>query len=559
MNEAPARREPESGSPAGAEVERRWRAFVGRFVDGFFERVPEAAVVAGRHEHDGRLSDWSPEGLRERVDWLRSMREDAREFDRDALSPVSAFEREYLLAEVEASLFWLVDAEWPWRSPSFYADGLDPEVYVARPYAPRADRLRAFTEFAGRVPRAVRQIRHNLRTPMPAAYADHGRSVFGGLTDFFRDAVPAAFAGAGDEAARGAFTEANDQAVGALRRLTAWFEEEGERANGPFGLGGELMGRMLWATERIDLDLDTLRRCGEAELERNLEQLGEACARLDPGADRAACIAAVRGRKPPDGPVAEARRQLERLRRFVIERELVSIPGHPEVRVEEAPPYMRWNSAYIHIPGPGDADLPSTYYIAPPDESWSERERAAYVPGRADLLFASVHEVWPGHFLHFRHAHVAESPVARHFIGYGFAEGWAHYAEEMMWEAGLEADDAEVHVGVALNALVRTVRYLAAIGLHTGELPLDEAERLFREKAFLDPGSARQQASRGTFDPGYLNYSLGKLVIRKLRGDWEAATGGDRRAFHDRLLSLGGPPLPLARQALLGAGSGPPL
>lgn len=551
-----SRSPPEAGL---TETESSWRAFVDDFLDGYFERHPEEGVSAGRHEHDGRLSDWSPEGLRERVDWLRSTREQARRFDDDALSPDAAFERAYLLAEIEARLFWLEDAEWPWRSPAYYADRLDPEVYVARPYAPRRERLRAYTAFAGELPRAVGQIRRNLRSPMPPAWADHGRSVFGGLAEFVEGAVPAALGDAGDASERTAFEAASRRAASALRELAAWFEAEAERADGSHVLGARLLGRMLRSTEGVDLDLGTLERHGENELERNLAELREACARLDPGADPAACIATVRARKPPDGPVAEAERQLERLRRFVVERELVSIPDHPAVRVEEAPPYMRWNSAYIHIPGPGDAHLPSTYYIAPPADEWSEEERAAYLPGRADLLFASVHEVWPGHFLHFQRAHAAGSKVARHFIGYAFAEGWAHYAEEMVWEAGLEAENPEAHVGMVMNALARTVRYRVALGLHTGALSVEEAERLFREKAFMDRGSARQQAARGTFDPGYLNYTLGKLMIRKLREDWEGREGTDPRAFHDRLLSLGGPPLPLAREALLGPEAGPPL
>lgn len=546
--------------PPVPELDGRWGAFVERFLDGFFERHPEVAVAAGRHEHDGRLPDWTPEGLRERVDWLRSERERARRFDPRALSSEAAFERSYLLAEVDTRLFWLASVEWPWRSPSFYAEGLDPEVYVARPYAPREVRLHAYTEYARGIPRATDQIRRNLRSPMPRPYAGLGRTTFAGLAATFEGGVAGAFAGAGDDAARAAFAEANERAAEALGRLAAWFEEEEERADGSCALGGERFAEMLRATERVEVDLGTLERLGERELERNLEELREACGRLEPDADPAACVAAVRARKPEAGAVAEARRQLERLRRFVAERDLVSILEHPEVRVEESPPYMRWNNAYIHIPGPYDRGLPSTYYIAPPDPSWTEEERAGYLPGRADLLFSSVHEVWPGHFLQFLHAHASPSPVARNFIGYAFAEGWAHYAEEMAWEAGLEAGDAEAHVGKVLNALARTVRYLVAIGLHTNSLSLEEGERLFREKAFLDAASARQQAARGAFDPAYLNYTLGKLMIRKLREDWSEGGGvGGRRAFHDRLLALGGPPLPLAREALLGPDAGPPL
>jgi uncharacterized protein (DUF885 family) len=240
---------------------------------------------------------------------------------------------------------------------------------------------------------------------------------------------------------------------------------------------------------------------------------------------------------------------------------VVSIPGPEQARVAEAPPYRRWNAAYISIPGPYEKNLPSTYYIAPPDPAWTPKEQNDYIPGKADLLFISVHEVWPGHFLQFLHANRARSKLGRIFTSYAFAEGWAHYGEEMMWEVGLNDGDPATHVGQILNALLRDARYLSAIGLHTGGMTVAESEALFRDKAFQDAGNARQQAARGTFDPGYGNYTLGKLMIRKLRDDWTATRGGRAawQAFHDELLSHGSPPLPVVRKVMLGPDSGPPL
>jgi uncharacterized protein (DUF885 family) len=168
--------------------------------------------------------------------------------------------------------------------------------------------------------------------------------------------------------------------------------------------------------------------------------------------------------------------------------------------------------------------------------------------------------VWPGHFLQFLHANRASSRFGQVFVGYAFAEGWGHYAEELMWEAGL-GGDPETHIGQLLNALLRNVRYLSAIGLHTHGMTVAESEKMFREQGYQDAGTARQQARRGTFDPEYLKYTLGKLMIRKLRADWTASRGGQAawREFHDRFLSFGGPPIPLVRGAMLGSNAGPPL
>jgi uncharacterized protein (DUF885 family) len=269
----------------------------------------------------------------------------------------------------------------------------------------------------------------------------------------------------------------------------------------------------------------------------------------------------VRSHKAPDGPVALARRQLPELEAFVRQSKIVSIPGDDQALVALAPPYNAQNFAYIVVPGPYETNVPATFYIAPPDPRWSPEQRAQYVLPDANMLFTSVHEVWPGHFLQFLHSNRCRSRVGQLFAGYAFTEGWAHYAEELMWDIGLHADDPEAHVGQLLQALWRDVRYVSAIGLHTGTMTVADSERMFREQAWLDAGNAHQQALRGAYDPAYLNYTLGKLMIRKLRDDGSATRGGRGAGheFHDRLLALGGPPLPLARRALLGEKAGDPL
>jgi uncharacterized protein (DUF885 family) len=234
---------------------------------------------------------------------------------------------------------------------------------------------------------------------------------------------------------------------------------------------------------------------------------------------------------------------------------LVTIPGTEDALVDEAPPHRRFNAAYINIPGPFENGLPSTYFIAPADPEWSAADQLAYVPGETVLLAISVHEVWPGHFLQFLHANRADNNVGRHFSTYSFTEGWAHYTEQMMWDAGLGDGDPEIRIGQLLNALLRDVRYLSAIGLHAEGMTVDESRQMFLDAAFQDYGNAVQQSLRGTYDPGYLNYTLGKLMINKLRSDWVQERGG-REAwgkFHDQFLSYGAPTVPLIRKQMLGS------
>jgi hypothetical protein len=312
---------------------------------------------------------------------------------------------------------------------------------------------------------------------------------------------------------------------------------------------------MLTMTECVDVPVDQLEAVARKDLKRNRDALERACAAFAPGRSVRECMASVAAHKPKDlDPVAAATRQLVTLRTFIAEHDVVTIPGSEEAKVREAPKYLAWNAAFIRIPGPYETNLPSFYYVSPPDPSWTKAVREAYVPSVAALWFTSAHEVYPGHFVQYLAANRAASKVGRVFVGYAFAEGWAHYSEEMMYDAGLGAGDPEMHVGQLAQALLRDVRFVASIGMHTHGMTVDQAKRMFIDDAFQDEGNAEQQAERGTFDPGYLNYTMGKLMIRKLRDDWTATRGGRAawRQFHDEFLKFGGPPIPMIRRAMMG-------
>jgi hypothetical protein len=530
-----------------------WEGFVAGFLETYFEANPLFAVYQGRHEYDGRFPDWSEAGLQAWTRRLHQLRDSAAGFPIAQTDSGSRFERDYLLSRVDRDLFWLESADWPHRNPEYYTDNIDPNVYIAREYAPLADRMRSFTRYASNLPGALAQVRANIRTPMPRPYAEIGRGRFSGLATYLKSDVPQVFAAVADSGLHREFATANAGAVKALEELGSWFAQQEKSGTSGYALGPERFADMLRMTEGVELSLDTLTKRGREDMNRNLAALKKACAQYAPGRPIASCVQRMNAHKPSGGPVEAARRQLDTLEAFVRAKNIVSIPGKERALVHEAPPYQRFNFAYIDIPGPYEKNLPSIYYISPPDPNWPPAEQAAYVPGAADLLFTSVHEVWPGHFLNFLHSNRAGSKFGQVFVGYAFAEGWAHYAEELMWEAGLGDGDPEIHIGQLMNALLRNARYLSAIGLHTQGMTVAESERLFREEAYQDAATARQQALRGTYDPAYLNYTLGKLMIRDLRDQW-TRNRGDRNAwrdFHDRFLSYGGPPIPLVRRAML--------
>jgi uncharacterized protein (DUF885 family) len=546
---------PQRGRPARPPARQNWARFLQSFIDGEFRAQPAFAVSQGKHEYDGQLPDWSATGLHNERMRLRSAIAAAQAFNPRSLTREQRFERDYLMAHVRGELFWLDVADQPHTNPAYYMNnGLDPSVYATRPYAPAATRLRAYIRYLGEIPRAARQIRANLRTPLPVSFIDYGKSAFGGFADYYVHDGLAAFAEVTDPRLQAQLRTAARGASEAMQGLANWLESQRRTATTNFQLGAARFAQMIRDTEMVDTPLAQLEAIGRADLDRNRQALVAACARYAPGASVPACMERMSANKPEGGPVAGARRQLAGLRTFIEQHDLVTIPGTEQAHVEEAPPYNRQNSAYIDIPGPYERGLPSVYYIAPPDPSWTREVQQAFIPGQADLLFTTVHEVWPGHFLNFLHSNRSPFLFGRVFVGYAFAEGWAHYAEEMMWDAGLGNGDPETHIGQLSNALLRDCRFLSAIGMHTGRMTQQQSFQMFREQCYQDEGNARQQAARGTYDPAYLNYTMGKLMIRKLRDDWTATRGGRKawKAFHDQFLSYGGPSIPLVRKAMMG-------
>lgn len=539
-----------------------WGAFVEKSLEGYFKVAPNFAVYQGKHEFDGQIPDWSPEGLKAQIDYRKKVIAEAKAFDASKLDDKQKFERDYLVHVMEGDLFGLESADNPHKNPAFYVGQLDPNVYVARPYADATTRMKAMIAYLNNVPKAAEQIKANLTLPMPKTFVKFGTAGFGGLAEAYTGDAKKAFVSVKDDGLQKQYDEAANKAAAAMKDLAGWVGSK-PGTDGGYALGAAKFSEMVLKTEAVNVSLDELEAIGKADLKANQDALAKACAVFAPGASMQDCMNKMGANKAADGPVAEARRQLPGLKKFIMDKDLVSIPGTEEAQVEESPPYNRQNSAYIDIPGPYEKGLPSVYYISPPDPSWPKEKQDGFVPGKMDLLGTSVHEVWPGHFLNFLHANRSKSIFGKLFVGYAFAEGWAHYGEEMMMDAGLgetagsDVAAAEMKVGQLSNALLRDCRFLSAIGLHARGMTVAQSVDLFKTQCYQDEGNSDQQAARGTYDPGYLNYTMGKLMIRKLRDDWSAkhATGKDPKtqwkAFHDEFLSYGGPPIPMVRQAMM--------
>lgn len=558
---------PTAAMPAAPSGPDPWVPTRSSFIADYFKAQPFFAAEAGRHQQDGQMPDLSAAGIKAEIARLQGWKTRLAGLDTAGFSDRDRFEREYALSVVDGDLFWLDKARAPFTNPEWYLNQIDPDMYLSRNYAPLDQRMKAYIQYARAIPKIVADIEANLKPPLPKTYVELGIGSFGGYVDFFQHDVAPVFADVKDAALQKQLAAADEAATKAMMRLKERLVADRKTENEKFALGKALFAEMLEDTERVDVPIDQIEAAGRADLARNTAALKAACAAYLPNQPLDACVARMRANKPEGGTLAAARMQLDMLKEFVADHHVVTVPSGQNALVAEAPPYNRANFAFIQVPGPYDKGVASVYNIAPPDPAWSKEKQDAYIPSEATLMFTSIHEVWPGHFVQFLHSNSNPSKFEGLWVGYGFAEGWAHYCEQMMLEMGFGNGDPEMQIGQLTEALLRDVRLLSAIGMQTAGMTPAQSEKMFTDVAFQDPGDAEQQAARGTYDPEYLNYTLGKLMILKLRADWVAkqlngqpATEKERhrlwRKFHDEFLSYGGPPIPLLRKEMLGSAAG---
>ena len=351
-----------------------WAEFVDATIKEYYKRNPESAVDAGLHEYDGMLSDPSIAAANEYADWIDGVIEAAGKYQ--DLESIEAFERDYLLQALRGQRWWIRETDRMKKNPMGLMGVLGFGIYVDREYAPIEERIVAYTKYMKQVPEALATAKANLEPPFPAPYVEIGHGMMAGLVGYLSDTVPGLFAAVEDETLQKEFKAANDAVIVAVQETADWLEAQKADATDDYALGEEKFLEMLRETEGVDVTLAELKAAGAADLQRNLDMLNAACSKFAPDLSVADCVLKVQNRKPPEGPVGGAMRQLPMLREFVEEKQLVTIPGTEDALVAEAPPHKRFNLAYINIPGPFEKGLPSTYYIAPPDPEWSEEDQA---------------------------------------------------------------------------------------------------------------------------------------------------------------------------------------
>jgi uncharacterized protein (DUF885 family) len=539
--------------------------FVDEYLSYLYEVHPTNATFDGVHLHDDLLEDWSRQAIDTQVRDLGGFARRLAAIDPARLTDTERLERPALDASIRARLFELEDIRAWERSPQQYADILATSLagQALFDYAPLAERARRVLSKLRQVPRLMQAARDNIKDP-PGIYVKVGLESMRGTLRFIDEDLPRAFGDLGDLHLLGDLADASTEAAGAIHAYIDFLEKDlAPRSKGSFRLGRERFEQKFRLDEGISLSADRLLEIATRELQRTQEEFRRVASRLN-GGDPLGAWARAKNEHPAAGQlVSVAQQQLADLETFIKRQRIVSMPEGAPVEVAPTPRFYRWTFASMWTPGPFEArPLRAFYYITDVEPSWpSERKDEHLRDFNYGALWAiSIHEVFPGHFLHYQHLRQVDSKLRKSilFSSTAFVEGWAHYCEQMMVEEGFRKNDHLVRLGQLAEALIRLCRFIVGIRLHCEDMSVEQGVRFFREEAFLEEPSARREAERGTFDPSYILYSAGKLMIMKLREDYKAHAGADYslRGFHDTLLGNGTVPLWLHRTLMLGPQNG---
>ena len=546
-----------------------------RLVKEHWDFYPTAASRIGRHEYDGQLPDLSPHRITRRVEELRRGLAQLSglangTMNSDGAEPEDRLTHHLLELFLRRELFNLEEMRPLENNPMRQVGYLNVGGYVKRDYAPLVDRLRSATQAMEQVPDFLQVVDASLTSELSRPVLEMSIESYRGMARFYRVDLDQSASGVGDAETLAKFDQARERAALALDGFAAKLEKRLGRLpdgkDGDFAIGPQLYADMLSYGEGVNVPLNDLIALGQANMERNLERLAEATAAVGSGRSIREIVGEI-GRNHPtaEGLIPETRAMLEDIRQSLLDHDIISLPSEDRCQVIETPTYMRY--AFAAMDSPGSLETQATesfYYVTPVEDTWTATQAEEWLSNfnYDTLRIVSIHEVYPGHFVHHLHNSYGRALplVNRVASSYAFTEGWAHYTEEMMLETEYARGQAALQVTQLLEALVRNCRYLCALGMHTQGMTLDEATRFFMDNAYMEELPARREALRGTFDPGYLNYTLGKLMILKLRDDYRREQGSaySLKGFHDRLLSYGAPPLPLLREVMLAdPGDGP--
>jgi hypothetical protein len=550
-----------------------WNQLADDYIDQYFAFSPTASTQVGIHIHDAELDDYGPVSIAKQVAWLQQFENRVLAFDAKTLSPIDASDREILLNNIRANLLELQVVRTFIKNPDTYSSGAAASVYVimSRKFAPADERLHSVIAREKQFPRFFADARANLNN-VPRVYAEIALEQLPGTIDFFEKDVPSAFAAASDPAVKTAFAESNAAAIKQLREYESWLKSALlPGSNGDFRIGAETFSKKLLYDDMVSTPLDRLLEIGMADLHKNQAEFQRIAREVDPSKSPSEVLAQLQSMHPAPSEVMQSfRNTFDGLIAFIKSRHIINLPGEGKPTLQETPPFQRaTTTASMDTPGPFEKVATEAYFnVTLPQPGDSAEDVAGIMAGLnvGTIISTSIHEVFPGHFTQYLWERRAPTRLRMLLSANTNVEGWAHYTEQMMLDEGYAQPGAGaknlresrlIRLGQLQDALLRDARFVAGIQMHRGKFTLDQSREFFVKEGFQSPRIADIETKRGTSDPTYLYYTLGKLQILKLREDLRKKQGAafSLGKFHDDFMSQGYPPIAIVRRALLGDSS----
>jgi uncharacterized protein (DUF885 family) len=545
-------------SPSPPPPPPSFASFVDAHFAATFAYKPTRATYVGIHEQDTHLEDLSRARIEARISELKKELATLAQFDRSKLSFDDGIDREAIESDVRAELYDL-DVVRLWeRNPMLYAGlpGRSIDALMKRNFAPVAERVKSVTARLRAVPALYVAARANLRGTPAKEHTELALRMAKGSAKFLeKQVVEWARSSLGAEPPL-VFLTADGAAANAAREFAAWLESDLlPKSTGPYALGKEQFLTKLKYEEMIDLPLDQLLARGQKQLDKDYNDFVATAAKIDPKKTPAEVMKSVSDDHPKEDELIKfVADSVEDARKFVVEKNIATVPSEVRPTVAETPGFARAATfASMDTPGPYEAVASEAfYYVTPVEKEWDEKHKEEHLRmfNRWVTPIINVHEAFPGHYLQFLYKKTLPTKTRKLVSTGSNGEGWAHYAEQMLVDEGFGGGDPRMRLAQLQEALVRDCRYVAGIQLHTGGWTVEQATKLFEEKSFSETANSREEARRGTYNPTYLYYTFGKLEIQALAAEYKAKKGGTLKDFHDAFVRQGVLAIPLVKKIL---------
>ena len=556
-----------------------WKEQFEKVSDEFFNQVyfhfaPTQGTMVGYHQYDAQLENYSRKNIDAEITALKSFEARISAIHPDANADFATrSDREIVLSNIRSMLLTLETIRSWEKNADNYSSTCANAAFtlMERKFASPDDRLRSLIAREKQMPALFQDARVNLKNP-PRIYTEIAIEQLPGIVSFFEHDVPLAFAEAKDSALKAEFERTNAAVIAGLKSYEEWLKTDLlARSSGDFRIGADTFSKKLSYDEMVDLPLDKLLEIGWANLRANQEHFKQVAAELEPAKTPAEVLEELGENHPaPDQLMSAFRATFDGLVGFIRSHHIVTIPSDVRPILEETPPFMRaTTTASMDTPGPFETHATEAYFnVTLPDPKMTPAEVEGYMHGFnvGTVVSTAVHETYPGHYIQFLWVPQAPSRVRKLLGATTNVEGWAHYTEQMMLDEGygqpgVGAKDAReskfLRLGQLQDALLRNARFIVGIQMHTGKMSFDEAVAFFQKEGYQSKENAVVESKRGTSDPTYLYYTLGKLEILKLREDLKKKQGAafSLEEFHNNFLRQGFPPIKIVREALLGDNS----